>query len=340
MKKILVTGGTGYIGSHTVIELLNNNYEVHIVDNLSNSDISMLDRIEKITNKRPAFTQLDLRDKTKVTDFFDTLKDIDGVIHFAALKSVGESVKMPIKYYENNVVGLCNLLEAIESNNISNFVFSSSATVYGSPDILPVTEDAPIGYTPSPYGATKQMCERIIEDFTHSSNNSKAMSLRYFNPIGAHDSGLIGELPTGIPNNLMPYITQTGAGIREELSVFGTDYNTHDGTAIRDYIHVSDVASAHVHAIKTLISSSEIQHYKVNIGTGIGLSVLDVIKSFEKTSGLNLNYRLSDRREGDVEAVYANVSYAQQLLNWKAQYGIDQMTKSAWSWEKSMRGID
>lgn len=339
MKKIVVTGGTGYIGSHTVIELLNSKYDVHIIDNLSNSDISMLDRIEKIAKKRPSFTQLDLRDKTKVDQFFNSLEDVEGIIHFAALKSVGESVKMPIRYYENNVIGLCNLLDAIESNNVLNFVFSSSATVYGSPDILPVTEIAPIGYTPSPYGATKQFCERVIEDFTHSNNNFKAMSLRYFNPIGAHDSGLIGELPTGIPNNLMPYITQTGAGIREQLSVFGTDYNTEDGTAIRDYIHVSDVASAHVSAIDYLISTNKNQHYKVNIGTGIGLSVLDVIKSFEKMSGINLNYNLSDRREGDVEAVYADVSYAEQLLNWKAKYGIDQMTKSAWLWEKSMRGI-
>ncbi len=340
MKKIIVTGGTGYIGSHTVIELLNNNYKVHIIDNLSNSDISMLDRIEKIAKKRPSFTQLNLCDKTKLNDFFRSLSDIDGVIHFAALKSVGESVKMPIKYYENNVVGLCNLLEAIKSNSIPNLVFSSSATVYGSPEILPVTEDAPIGYTPSPYGATKQMCERIIEDFTHSGTHFTAMSLRYFNPIGAHDSGLIGELPTGVPNNLMPYITQTGAGIREELSVFGTDYNTQDGTAIRDYIHVSDVATAHVSAIDYLISNAKNQHYKVNIGTGIGLSVLDVIKSFEKMSGINLNYKLSDRRKGDVEAVYANVNHAEKILNWKAKYGIDDMTKSAWLWEKSMRGID
>jgi UDP-glucose 4-epimerase len=253
---------------------------------------------------------------------------------------VGESVKMPVKYYENNVIGLCNLLTAIESNDIQNLVFSSSATVYGSPKSLPVTENSPLGYTPSPYGATKQMCERVIEDFTYANSNFKAMSLRYFNPIGAHDSGLIGELPTGIPNNLMPYITQTSAGLRDQLSVFGTDYSTPDGTAIRDYIHVSDVAAAHVHAIDFLTANSENKHYKLNVGTGIGLSVLEVIKSFEKTSGIKLNYILTDRREGDVEAVYANVSYAQDLLSWKAKYGIDQMTKSAWLWEKAMRGID
>ncbi len=340
MKKIIVTGGTGYIGSHTVIELLNNDYEVHIIDNLSNSDISMLDRIEKITQKRPSFTQLDLRDKTEVISFFNGISNIEGIIHFAALKSVGESVKMPVKYYENNVMGLCSLLEAIELNDIPNLVFSSSATVYGSPKNLPVTEKSPIGYTPSPYGATKQMCERIIEDFTYSKSNFKAMSLRYFNPIGAHDNGLIGELPTGIPNNLMPYITQTGAGVRNQLSVFGSDYNTPDGTAIRDYIHVSDVASAHVHAIDFLTNYGESKHFKVNIGTGTGLSVLEVIKSFEKTSGIKLNYILTDRREGDVEAVYANVTYAQNLLNWKAKYGIDQMTKSAWLWEKAMRNIN
>ncbi|MFT6333888.1 MAG: UDP-glucose 4-epimerase [Saprospiraceae bacterium] len=340
MKKIIVTGGTGYIGSHTVIELLNNDYDVHIIDNLSNSDISMHDRIEKIAKKRPLFTQIDLRDKTEVNDFFNSITDVEGVIHFAALKSVGESVKMPVKYYENNVIGLCNLLTAIESNDIQNLVFSSSATVYGSPKSLPVTENSPLGYTPSPYGATKQMCERVIEDFTYANSNFKAMSLRYFNPIGAHDSGLIGELPTGIPNNLMPYITQTSAGLRDQLSVFGTDYSTPDGTAIRDYIHVSDVAAAHVHAIDFLTANSENKHYKLNVGTGIGLSVLEVIKSFEKTSGIKLNYILTDRREGDVEAVYANVSYAQDLLSWKAKYGIDQMTKSAWLWEKAMRGID
>ena len=339
MKKIVVTGGTGYIGSHTVIELLKNNYDVHIIDNLSNSDISMLDRIQKITNKRPSFTQVDLRDKAKVNAYFDSASDIMGVIHFAALKSVGESVKMPTKYYENNVAGLCNLLEAISKNNIANIVFSSSATVYGSPDMLPVTEKSPIGFTPSPYGATKQMCERIIEDFTYSNTNFSAISLRYFNPIGAHDSGLIGELPTGTPNNLMPYITQTAAGIRKELSVFGSDYNTEDGTAIRDYIHVSDVATAHVRALDFLILNTDNQHYKFNIGTGNGLSVLDVIKSFEKTSGIKLNYKFSDRREGDVEAVYADVSQAQKVLNWKAIYGIDQMTLSAWKWEKSMRNI-
>lgn len=340
MKKIIVTGGVGYIGSHTVIELLNNDYEVHIIDNLSNSDLSMLDRIEKIAKKRPSFTQLDLKDKSKVDSFFNGISNIKGVIHFAALKSVGESVKLPIKYYENNVVGLCNLLNAIDANDIPNLVFSSSATVYGSPEILPVTENSPIAYTPSPYGATKQMCERVIEDFTQSNTNFKAMSLRYFNPIGAHDSGLIGELPTGIPNNLMPYITQTGAGVRDQLSVFGTDYNTPDGTAIRDYIHVSDVATAHVHAIDFLTNCNENKHFKLNVGTGIGLSVLEVIKSFENTSGIKLKYYLADRREGDVEAVYANVSYAQNLLKWKAKYGIDQMTKSAWLWEKVMRNID
>jgi UDP-glucose 4-epimerase len=340
LKKILVTGGIGYIGSHTVIELINNEYDVHIIDNLSNSDISMLDRIEKITKKRPIFTNLDLKDKVKVDSFFQSNSNIEGVIHFAALKSVGESVKEPIKYYENNVLGLCNLLGAMKSKDIINFVFSSSATVYGSPEILPVTEKSPIKFTPSPYGASKQMCERIIEDYTYSNPNFRGMSLRYFNPIGAHESGLIGELPTGIPNNLMPYITQTAAGVREQLSVFGSDYDTLDGTAIRDYIHVSDVATAHVHAIDFITKCNESKHFKLNVGTGIGLSVLEVIKSFEKTSGIKLNYTLADRREGDVEAVYANVSFALSLLGWKARYGIDEMTKSSWLWEKKMRNID
>lgn len=335
--KILVTGGTGYIGSHTVTELVKNQYDIHIVDNLSNSSLDMLDRIKKITGTRPSFTKLDLTNREEMTSFFEMHNDFDGVIHFAALKSVGESVKLPLKYYNNNIIGLNNLLEALNNHEIKNLVFSSSATVYGSPDILPVTEESPIGYTPSPYGATKQMCERIIEDFTLSKLDFKAISLRYFNPVGAHDSGLIGELPTGTPNNLMPFITQTAAGIRQQLSVFGSDYNTADGTAIRDYIHVSDVADAHVQAIKFLTNSKEAIHHKINIGTGIGTSVLQMIQSFERTTGIKLNYQLTDRREGDVEAVYADVNYAKKVLNWQSKYEIDHMTKSAWAWEKMLR---
>jgi UDP-glucose 4-epimerase len=336
---ILLTGGTGYIGSHTSVELIKAGYRIHIVDNLSNSSIDMLDRIEKISGTRPVFTNLDLTNQKDVKHFFERYNDFEGVIHFAALKSVGESVKMPLKYYNNNVVGLFNLLDSIKNHKINNFVFSSSATVYGTPEILPVTEESPIGHTPSPYGATKQMCERIIEDFTSSLATFEAISLRYFNPIGAHDSGLIGELPTGTPNNLMPFITQTASGIREKLSVFGSDYNTSDGTAIRDYIHVSDVAIAHVHAIRFIISNNENIHHKVNIGTGIGSSVLEIIRSFEKTTGIKINYHLTDRRAGDVEAVYADVSYAKELLGWKSIYNIDQMTKSAWIWEKALRNL-
>ncbi|MEM9545281.1 MAG: UDP-glucose 4-epimerase GalE [Bacteroidota bacterium] len=337
--KIVVTGGTGYIGSHTVVELLQQGHSVHILDNLSNSDISMIDRIQDITGKRPDFTKLDLTEAVSVDAFFYNQTDIDGIIHFAALKSVGESVKLPLSYYQNNILCLVHVLKAAARHSIYNFVFSSSCTVYGTPDRLPVTEDTPIGYTPSPYGATKQMCERIIEDFTHAQTGFKAISLRYFNPLGAHSSRLIGELPTGIPNNLLPYITQTAAGIREYLSVFGSDYNTHDGTAIRDYIHVTDVALAHSAALDYMVGKNNSVHEKLNVGTGKGLSVLEVIHSFEKTSGLKLNYKVVERREGDVEAIYADANKAEELLDWKARFTIDDMTQSAWEWEKKLRSI-
>jgi UDP-glucose 4-epimerase len=340
LKKIIITGGNGYIGSHTAVEFIEQGYQVHIIDNLSNSDESIIDRIYEITGTRPGFTKLDLRDKQKVQQFFKTHNDIQGIVHFAALKSVGESVKKPMSYFENNVVGFVNLLEAVTEIENINLVFSSSCTVYGSPTILPVTEDAPIGFTPSPYGATKQMCERILDDFSKASNSFKGISLRYFNPLGAHDSRLLGELPTGVPNNLLPYITQTAAGIRDSLSVFGFDYNTPDGTAIRDYIHVTDLAEAHVKAMEYLFTKSGNLHEFVNIGTGNGLSVLEVIRSFEKTSGLKINYKLADRREGDVESIFADPSKAESLLNWKAKKSIDEMTKSAWEWEKKLRKID
>lgn len=339
MNKIIVTGGTGYIGSHTVVELIQAGYTVHIIDNLSNSNISILDRIEQITSVRPSFSQLNLEDSELLNADFQNHNDAVGVIHFAALKSVGESVSSPLKYYNNNIVGLLNLLQSIKNTSIPNLVFSSSATVYGSPERLPVDETTKIGFTPSPYGATKQMCERIIEDFTHSFASLKAISLRYFNPVGAHKSHLIGENPTGVPNNLMPYITQTAAGIREELSVFGSDYDTHDGTAIRDYVHVSDVATAHVKAIDYLTTHSICGHDKINIGTGKGLSVLDAIRSFEKTSNMKLNYQLTDRREGDVMAVYADATLAKEKLGWESKYDIDDMTRSAWEWEKKLRGL-
>jgi len=339
LKSIIVTGGAGYIGSHTVVELLNQGYSVHIVDNLSNSDLSIIERINKITGVLPKFTNLDLRDKVAVDAFFDGLSEVDGIIHFAALKSVGDSVNNPIDYYENNLLSLTNLLRAACKSDIGYFVFSSSCTVYGEPEILPVTEETPIGFTPSPYGATKQMCERILDDFTHSVSNFKAVSLRYFNPLGAHESKLIGELPSGVPNNLLPYITQTAAGVRDCLSVFGNDYNTHDGTAVRDYIHVTDLANAHICALKYLTKQSKSIHDKLNVGTGVGLSVLDVIKSFEKTSGIKLNYKIVDRREGDVESIYADSTKAETLLNWKAKYSIDDMTRSAWEWEQKLRGV-
>ncbi len=338
-KNIVVTGGTGYIGSHTVVELLLQGYQVHIVDNLSNSDESMIERIHSITGITPKFTELDLRNKESVDSFFNDHNGVDGIVHFAALKSVGDSVNRPLEYYENNVLGMVNLLDAVAKYNIPNFVFSSSCTVYGTPEHLPVTEDTPIGYTPSPYGATKQMCERILNDFAHTQSDFKAISLRYFNPLGAHKSKLIGELPSGIPNNLLPYITQTAAGLRECLSVFGSDYNTPDGTAVRDYIHVTDLALAHIKALDYLSQQSESIHEKLNIGTGTGLSVLDVIHSFEKTSGIKLNYKIVERREGDVESIYADASKAEHLLNWKSQYGIDDMTRSAWEWEQKLRNI-
>lgn len=338
-KNIVVTGGTGYIGSHTVVELLTQGYNVHILDNLSNSKVSMVDRIQEITGICPKFTELDLRNSDDVNSFFNSNQKISGIIHFAALKSVGDSVNNPLEYYNNNMIGLVNLLQAVSKFSISNFVFSSSCTVYGSPENLPVTEDSKIGYTPSPYGATKQMCERILNDFTFSKSLFKAISLRYFNPLGAHESKLIGELPSGIPNNLLPYITQTAAGLRNSLSVFGSDYNTPDGTAIRDYIHVCDLASAHVKALDYLSNRSESVHEKLNVGTGVGLSVLEVIHSFEETSGLKLNYKIVDRREGDIECIYADTSKAEKLLNWKAKYSIDDMTRSAWEWEQKLRGV-
>ena len=257
MDKIIVTGGSGYIGSHTVVEFLEEGYDVHIIDNLSNSDESIIDRIQQITGKKPGFTKLDLRNKEEVDQFFQSQNDISGIIHFAALKSVNESVSKPLEYYENNVLGFVNLLEAMRKNGISNLVFSSSCTVYGSTKTLPVTEETPFGYTPSPYGATKQMCERILEDFTHAVPLFKGISLRYFNPLGAHHSQLIGELPNGIPNNLMPYITQTAAGIRPVLKVFGSDYNTADGTAVRDYIHVTDLAKAHLKSLEYMLNKED-----------------------------------------------------------------------------------
>ena len=332
MKKILVTGGLGYIGSHTVVELQNKGFEVFIIDNLSNSKIEVLKGIEKITTKKPNFSQIDLRNKKLVSKFFQNNK-IDGVIHFAALKAVEESVKKPLEYYNNNISSLIYLLQEMEINKINNLIFSSSCTVYGEADKLPITEKNPIKTAKSPYGNTKQIGEEIITDQTKISK-LKAISLRYFNPIGAHNSILIGELPLGVPQNLVPYITQTAIGIRKELSVFGNDYNTYDGTAIRDYIHVVDLAKAHVVAIKRLINKkNKSQMEFFNVGTGKGSSVLEIIKSFEKVNNLKLNYKIVGRRKGDVTIYLADVSFANKELGWKSKLTLNDALRSAWLWQ-------
>ncbi len=337
--KILVTGGTGYIGSHTVVELQQNGYEVIIIDNLSNSYLSVVDNIEKITGIKPVFEQIDLRDETKTNEFFKKNQNIAGIIHFAALKSVGESVEKPLDYYQNNILSLINILKGQIEFKINNFVFSSSCTVYGQPDELPVTESAPIKKALSPYGHTKQISEEIIKN-TSSNANINGILLRYFNPIGAHESVHIGELPIGTPNNLVPFITQTAIGKREMLKIFGSDYNTPDGTAIRDYIHVTDLAKAHVVAIGRLINKKNREKTEVfNLGTGNGFSVLDVIKSFEKISGLNLNYKFVDRRSGDIERVWADTTFANKELGWIAEKNLDKMMLSAWKWEQALEQV-
>lgn len=331
--KILVTGGTGFIGSHTVVELQNKGYEVIIVDNLSNSYVSVIDAITAITGIRPIFEQFDLCDNEKTAELFRKYTDIGAVIHFAAYKAVGESVNQPLKYYRNNLQSLINLLEA----GAKNLVFSSSCTVYGQPDALPVTEKAPIKPALSPYGYTKQICEDIIKDYALADSAFKAINLRYFNPIGAHESAFIGELPIGVPNNLVPFITQTAIGKRECLSVFGSDYNTPDGTAIRDYIHVVDLAKAHIIAVERLLNNKNaLQNEVFNIGTGNGYSVLEAINSFEKVTSVKLNYKIVDRRAGDVEQVWADTSFANEVLGWKAELSLDEMMLSAWNWEKQL----
>lgn len=335
--KILVTGGTGYIGSHTVVELQNNGFEVVIVDSLFNSKADIADQIGKITGVKPALEVFDLCDKEKTADFFRRHTDLKGVIHFAAFKAVGESVEKPLMYYRNNLNSLINVLEGMQENDIQNIVFSSSCTVYGQPDELPVSESASIKKAESPYGNTKQIAEEIIID-TVASGNQQAIALRYFNPIGAHETALIGELPIGIPNNLVPFITQTAIGLREQISVFGSDYNTADGTAIRDYIHVIDLAKAHVVAIDRMIQQKMKTEFEIfNLGTGTGNSVLEVIQSFEKVSGLKLNYQIVGRREGDIEKVWANPDFSNQELGWKAEKNLDEMLASAWKWEQLIR---
>jgi UDP-glucose 4-epimerase len=335
--KILVTGGTGFIGSHTVVELQNKGFEVVIVDNLSNSEAKIVDSIEKITGIRPALEVFDLIDREKTADFFKRHNDLKGIIHFAAYKAVGESVQNPLMYYRNNLDSLVNILQAMHDNHIPNIVFSSSCTVYGQPEELPVSEKAPIQKAESPYGNTKQISEEIITD-TVKVTDINAIALRYFNPIGAHPSALIGELPIGVPNNLVPFITQTAIGLREQLSVFGDDYQTPDGTAIRDYIHVVDLAKAHVVAIDRMINKKMFKQMEIfNLGTGIGYSVLDVIKAFEKTSGLKLNYKIVPRRAGDIEKVWANPDFSNEVLGWKAERNLEEMVSSAWKWEQAFR---
>lgn len=336
--KIIATGGTGYIGSHTVVELLSLGYEVVIADNLSNSHVSVLDRIEKIAGIRPQFANLDLCDNQRSATFFEEHADAAGIIHFAAYKAVGESVASPLKYYHNNLLSMVQVLQQAQRQSIPYHIFSSSATVYGQPDILPVTEKSPIKPAESPYGKTKQMCEDILRDAISATAIKAGISLRYFNPVGAHASALIGELPQGIPNNLMPYITQTAAGEREVLNVFGGDYPTKDGTPIRDYIHVVDLAKAHVLAMERLIQTKNKQNYEVfNLGTGKGSTVLEVIQSFEDATGIKIPYRIVNRRPGDVEVVYADPTLARIELGWKTALGLKEMTASSWAWEKYYR---
>ncbi|VAW24524.1 UDP-glucose 4-epimerase [hydrothermal vent metagenome] len=339
-KKILVTGGTGYIGSHTVVELQMAGYDVAIVDNLSNSNLEVLDNIAKITGIAPEFEKFDLTGLDKTIDFFKRHSGIDAVIHFAASKAVGESVEIPLHYYRNNLVSLINLLECMEKFDVPNIVFSSSCTVYGQPDKLPVTEQTPRKDAESPYGNTKRVNEDILHHTLNANPHLRGIALRYFNPIGAHESALIGELPLGIPNNLVPFITQTAAGLRDGLKVFGNDYNTPDGSAIRDYINVVDLAKAHVVAIERLLKGKNKTNYEVfNLGTGNGYSVLEIVNTFEKVTGIKLNYKIVGRREGDIEKIWADTTYANEELGWKAEKGLEETLLSAWNWEKNIRGV-
>ena len=334
MKKILVTGGLGFIGSHTVVELQNSGFEVVIIDNLYNTTIDVLKNIESITGKQPEFHNIDLRNQKIVQDFFKN-NSPDGVIHFAASKAVGESVDNPLLYYENNISSLVYLLQEMQRYKLSNFIFSSSCTVYGQADELPITENAPIKSAESPYGNTKQIGEEIIKE-SCKAYGLKAIALRYFNPIGAHHTAKIGELPIGVPQNLIPFVTQTAAGIRKELSIFGDDYPTPDGTAIRDYIHVVDLAKAHITALKRLMEDNNKKDFEVfNIGTGKGSSVLEVIKAFEKVTNTKLNYKIVGRREGDITAAYADTTLANEELGWKNEKTLEDALLSAWKWQKN-----
>ena len=337
MKKVLVTGGLGFIGSHTVVELHNAGFEAVIIDNLSNSSISVLDGIERIIGYKPFFQNIDLRDKAAVQQFFAQHKDVVGVIHFAASKAVGESVENPLLYYENNLNTLVYILQELSQMPEANFIFSSSCTVYGQAEKMPITEDASVQPAMSPYGNTKQIGEEIITDTTKVTNIN-AILLRYFNPVGAHPSAEIGELPNGVPQNLVPFITQTGMGLRQQLSVYGNDYPTPDGTAIRDYIHVVDLAKAHVVALQRLLNKQNTEKVETfNLGTGKGSSVLEVIQAFEKVSGQKLPYQIVGRREGDITSAYANTDKANTVLGWKAELTLEESLASAWKWEKKIR---
>ena len=337
-KKVIVTGGCGYIGSHTVVELIQHGFEVVVFDNLSNSKEFILDHIEKITGVKPIFELVDLANEVEADKAYQKHLDADSIINFAAFKAVGESVQKPMMYYKNNLYTLINSIEAQKKYDIHNFIFSSSATVYGDPESLPITEDLKTQRAFSPYGNTKKMAEEILEDFNRSYPDFKTISLRYFNPIGAHKSGLIGELPNGIPNNLLPYVTQCAAGVLKELQVFGDDYNTKDGTAIRDYIHVVDLAKAHVKALERLIYDKEDTNFEVfNLGTGNGFTVLDIIKAFEKVADKKLNYKIVGRRSGDVESLYASTNKAKEKLAWEATLTLEDMLKSSWKWEQFFR---
>ncbi|MFG6686668.1 UDP-glucose 4-epimerase GalE [Mariniflexile sp. HNIBRBA6329] len=339
MDKILVTGGLGFIGSHTVVELQNEGYEVVVIDDLSNSSINVLDGIAAITGKKPLFEKLDLKEKAGVEAFFAKHNDIKGVIHFAASKAVGESVQEPLLYYENNISTLVYILKELKKLPEASFIFSSSCTVYGQADELPITENAQVKQAESPYGNTKQIGEEIISDTCKVTPNMKAIALRYFNPVGAHESVNIGELPIGVPQNLVPFITQTAIGLREQLSIFGDDYPTPDGTCIRDYIHVVDLAKAHVIALKRLLENKNKANYETfNLGTGKGSSVLEVVKSFEKVSGKKLNYKIVGRREGDIISAYADTTKANDELGWKTKLSLDDAMRSAWKWEQKVRG--
>ena len=338
-QTILVTGGTGFIGSHTTVELQQAGYNVVIVDNLSNSKIEVLDGIEKITGIRPEFEKVDLRDKDATEEVFRKHPEISGIIHFAASKAVGESVEKPLLYYRNNIVSLINLLELMPKYDVKGIIFSSSCTVYGqpSPENLPVTEEAPIQKALSPYGNTKQINEEIIQDYIHSGAKIKSIILRYFNPIGAHPTAYIGELPNGVPMNLIPYVTQTAIGIRKQLKIFGNDYNTPDGTCIRDYIYVVDLAKAHVAAMARVLDKETDSVEIFNIGTGKGVSTLEIVEGFERATGVKVNWTYAPRREGDIEKVWGNVDKANKILGWKAVTPLDDVLRSAWKWQLKLR---